>query len=80
MAQILFSLNVSVFFLHSINYGFKNMYIYTHMHMYTYTYNLVVNVYILISKTLFKATAQFDWGLNDASLLDLKAKSINKKM
>lgn len=49
------------------------------MHMYTYTYNLVVNVYILISKTLFKATAQFDWGLNDASLLDLKAKSINKK-
>lgn len=51
-----------------------------HMHMYTYTYNLVVNVYILISKTLFKATAQFDWGLNDASLLDLKAKSINKKM
>lgn len=62
MAQILFSLNVSVFFLHSINYGFKNMYICTHMHMhmYTYTYNLVVNVYILISKTLFKATAQFD--------------------
>jgi hypothetical protein len=50
------------------------IYIYTHTH----TQNLVVNAFILISETLFKATAYFDLGVDDDSLLELKAKSNNK--